>query len=531
VDQAVSRRDVRSSVFAGPLVFGVATVFAVAALGLMFRDSLAYMVRSWSSEEYSHGYVIPLIAILLVIQKRRELSAVGFGGAWTGVLIALAGLTVGLMGDLSTIYMVAQYGFLIALFGIVFSFVGWRGMRHVWLALVYLAFMVPLPSFLYANLSAEMQLISSTLGVWFIRLMGISVFLSGNIIDLGVYKLQVAEACSGLRYLFPLMSFGFLVAYLYRGPFWHKAILFLSTLPITLVMNSFRVGLIGMAVERWGIASAEGVLHFTQGWVIFMACVAILFAEAWILNRFGGERRPMHRAFRLDFPKPAASLQSAARWTPPKPYLGCVGLVLLAAMGSIAMGERVEAALKRQSLATFPMRIGDWKGREFALDAKILDALDVDDYLMANFRRPQDANRVNFYVAYYASQRAGQAAHSPRSCIPGGGWRIEDLTQRSIDNVIPGRQSLGVNRVVIQKGNVKQLVYYWFRQQGRNLTNEYVIKWYLFWDGVTRNRTDGALIRLVTPMLDGDPIEDADQRLSGFVRAIYSPLIPAYVPQ
>ena len=72
MDQAVSRRDVRSSVSAGPLVFGVATVFAVAALGLMFRDGLETMVRDWSKEEYSHGYVIPLIAILLVIQKRRE---------------------------------------------------------------------------------------------------------------------------------------------------------------------------------------------------------------------------------------------------------------------------------------------------------------------------------------------------------------------------------------------------------------------------------------------------------------------------
>jgi EpsI family protein len=239
----------------------------------------------------------------------------------------------------------------------------------------------------------------------------------------------------------------------------------------------------------------------------------------------------MHRAFRLDFPKPAANSRSAARWTPPKPYLGAVALVLLAAMGSIAMGERVEAALERQSLVTFPMRIGDWKGRQFALDGKILDTLDVDDYMMADFRRPRDANRINLYVAYYASQRAGQAAHSPRSCIPGGGWAIEDLTQRSIDNVIPGGQTLGVNRVVIKKGNVRQLVYYWFRQQGRNLTNEYVIKWYLFWDGVTRNRTDGALIRLVTPLRDGDGFDAADQRLSGFVRAVYSPLIPAYVPQ
>ena len=105
--------------------------------------------------------------------------------------------------------------------------------------------MIPLPSFLYFNLSQELQLISSMIGVAVIRLFDISVYLEGNVIDLGVYQLQVVEACSGLRYLFPLMSFGFLISYIYRGPVWQKIVIFLSTIPITVVMNSFRIGVIG----------------------------------------------------------------------------------------------------------------------------------------------------------------------------------------------------------------------------------------------------------------------------------------------
>ena len=105
--------------------------------------------------------------------------------------------------------------------------------------LFFLVFMIPLPNFLLNNLSTKLQLISSELGVAVIRLFDISVYLEGNVIDLGVYKLQVVEACSGLNYLFPLMSLSFIMADLYKAPFWKRAIVFLSSIPITIIMNSF----------------------------------------------------------------------------------------------------------------------------------------------------------------------------------------------------------------------------------------------------------------------------------------------------
>ena len=150
----------------------------------------------------------------------------------------------------------------------------------------YLIFMMPLPTFLYWPLSLKLQMISSEIGVAFISLVGIPVFLGGNVIDLGPYQLQVAEACSGLRYLFPLASFGFLFAVLYKGPFWHRALLVVSTLPITVLMNSFRIGVIGILVDRFGLEQAEGFLHFFEGWIIFIACLAILYLEAALLQRF-----------------------------------------------------------------------------------------------------------------------------------------------------------------------------------------------------------------------------------------------------
>src|SRR5262249_17017045 len=143
--------------------------------------------------------------------------------------------------------------------------------------------------FIDSQLSWRLQLISSELGGLFIRLFGVPVYLTGNIIDLGTYKLQVAEACSGLRYLYPLLGLGFPAAYLFQAPHWQRALVFLSTIPITIVMNSFRIGMVGVLVDRWGMAMADDVLHFFEGWVIFLACAAILAGEIYLLACWSGK--------------------------------------------------------------------------------------------------------------------------------------------------------------------------------------------------------------------------------------------------
>ena len=113
----------------------------------------------------------------------------------------------------------------------------------------------------------------------------------GNIIDLGNYKLQVVEACSGLRYLYPLLSLGFLAAYLFQAPLWQRVVVFISAIPITIVMNSLRIAIVGVLVDRWGTEQAEGLLHFFEGWVIFIVCAAILAAEIWLFARLKGPQK------------------------------------------------------------------------------------------------------------------------------------------------------------------------------------------------------------------------------------------------
>ena len=123
----------------------------------------------------------------------------------------------------------------------------------------------------------------------------------------------------------------------------------------------------------------------------------------------------------------------------------------------------------------------------------------------------------------------GASVHSPRSCIPGGGWEIQSLDQVTVPGVTVSGEPLRVNRVQIQKGNIRHLTYYWFQQRGRVLTNEYLVKWYIFQDALTRRRTDGSLVRLTTLLPPGEPVENAEARLEEMARLVTGQL-ERYLP-
>lgn len=511
----------------GLLLLSYALVFFI------FREGLSLMVQWWDKEEYSHGYMIPAVAAYLLWQRLNNLPSVSERGAWAGFGFLVAGLAAFLLGELSALYTMIQYGFLLSLFGIALSFFGWAGIRLIWVVFVYLIFMIPLPNFLYANLSSQLQLLSSEIGVAVIRLFGISVYLEGNVIDLGPMQLQVAEACSGLRYLFPLMSFGFLIACVYRGPVWQRATLFLSTIPMTILMNSFRIGVIGVTVDRWGIQMAEGFLHDFEGWVVFMGCIGLLFLEIAAFHALNRDGTRMLDRLNLDAPKLTIKASDfRLGWRQQRPFLAALVLLIISLPWLGSLNEREEVIPSRQSFNQFPLYHRDWSGRQLALDGEILDALKLTDYIQADYQLTT-AHRsppVNLYVAWYESQKKGASIHSPRSCIPGGGWRIESLEQRPVANVqhVNGKP-LVVNRALIQKGDHAQLVYYWFEGRGRDITNEYLAKWFIFWDSLTRSRSDGALVRVVTYVPDPVDIDKADAKLAQFIQDFY-PLLPAYTP-
>jgi exosortase D (VPLPA-CTERM-specific) len=431
-----------------------------------------------------------------------------------------------------------RYAFLLVLYGLVLTLTGPVIFRRLWMPLAILIFMVPLPMFITDGLSLDLQLLSSEIGVAVIRAAGISVFLQGNVVDLGSYQLEVAEACSGLRYLFPLMTLSFLIAYLFRGAFWKRVLIFLASVPVTVLMNSLRIGVIGITVDRWGSGMAEGTLHDFEGWLVFMLSLAAVWLLALGLAKIGPAHVRQAGIFNLDAPAPVATAatppgfqdDSQSRVAPvPRPFVVATVLLAVGAVADLAVPERHEVAPVHADFAEFPTRVGEWVGQRGTLERVYLDALRLDDYVISDYR-DQSSLPINFYVAYYQSQRSGHRVHSPMNCIPGGGWAIRKSERRLLPaSAVGGDRPLPVNRLIIELGTQQSLVYYWFQERGRLLTDESLVKWYIFWDALTRNRTDGALVRLIVPITPGAKEADLDARMQRFL-ALVQPGLNRYVP-
>lgn len=520
-----------------PISFAIAVILA----SVSYFDALAYMFNRWMTyEEYSHGIIIPFLSLYILWLRRDQMSLVKWSPSWGGLVIVVVSLLINYMARMASVFSIQQYSYVFTLYGLVICFGGWALFRALSVPLVLLMFMVPIPVFFMNNLSAHLQLLSSKLGVFFIRAAGISVFLEGNVIDLGVYKLQVAEACSGLRYLFPLMTMSFLMAYLFKATLWKRLIVFVSSIPLTLVMNSLRIGAIGILVEYFGISMAEGFLHDFEGWVVFMCSCAVLLLEVRVLSGLGtsasswravlnGFQEQMAASSYVQQPVYSSGLDKSRLSFP---VLSVLFILVISIPLTFALTTKAEAIPLRKSFVEFPSQIGSWVGHRSSMDVIYLDTLQLDDYIISDFidkNNSTDPQIINFYSAWYNSQRAGQSAHSPRTCLPGGGWIMNTLEQIEFSDVLVAGHPLQVNRSIIVNGNKKQLVYYWFQQRGRTITNEYLVKWYLFVDSLMRQRTDGALVRLVVPVDDSHSLKQAEEILQGFVRTLMPTLEP-YIP-
>ncbi len=515
---------------ANPAGFALFVLLILVSLPIFWIGHVS-LAMAWSTAEYSHGPLIPLISLYLFLREQRRMPppATAVRMRWPGLVVLAGALALAGLGNLMRVPDIVTYAFILWVAGVVLTMFGWQRGRHHMLPVFHLVFMLPLPQVLYWKLTIFLQWISSALGVWFLNLGGVAVFLEGNVIDLGVYKLQVAEACSGLRYLFPILSFSYLFAILYRGPLWHKLVLLLSAAPLTVVMNSVRIAIIGVLVDGYGIEQAEGFLHFFEGWVIFLICVAILFGLAMLLQRLAPNPLSLTEAIDLDFEGFGTIFARvfAIRATP-----ALVAAVMLTGAASAAwqtLPATEVTAPARDPLFLFPRQIGNWQSYTVDLEPDVERVLAADDYLNAFYQMPGDQGVVSFFVAWYAKQTEGQGIHSPEVCLPTGGWEVFTLQEVPLDLGDVGYGRFNANRAVIQKGLSKQLVIYWFEGRGKRIANDFRAKLSVLNDSLAMGRTDGALVRYVTPIEPGESEADAEARLMRFMRLSLADL-PEFVP-
>jgi exosortase D (VPLPA-CTERM-specific) len=509
-------------------VFWIPAVLYGALLAGMYFDVLHWLIGSdWMREDYSHCYLIPLAVVYLIWEKRRALESIPSQPTWAGLLPVVAGVCCFWLGELAGEFFVMYLSLWLCILGFSWIHLGWRKLKIIGFPLILLLAMFPPPKVVNNQLTLKLKLISSQMGVELLQLWGMTAYREGNIIDIGYTQLQVVDACSGLRYLIPLMVLGLILAYWFKAPMWRRALLFLSTVPLAIVVNALRIAMTGVLYVRWGAEVAEGFFHGFSGWLIFMCTAGVLWGQMALLKPVprGRAARPPRRSV-LAPPGHGPLREVGKTWLPPASKAA-----ILLLLTSVAFSHGVELREKipvKRSLSTFPVQIGEWSGVTLEMGEEFLRELDLTTYLLIDFTDDQET-LVNFYIAYYESQRKGESIHSPSTCMPGAGWVFNEAGDTEFVYGIGGREKLRVNRASMEKDGARQLVYYWFPMRGRVLTKAYELKLYTFWDALTSRRTDGALVRLITPIYPEEEDGQADARLQCFARQI-GPVLDDFLP-
>jgi len=204
-----------------------------------------------------------------------------------------------------------------------------------------------------------------------------------------------------------------------------------------------------------------------------------------------------------------------------------VSALLLITAGLLQARGRVELQPKAADLETLPFVIDSWHGITEPLAPGVREVLGDGHFLSRLYTSPVE-QPVDLFIAYYSSQRSGDTIHSPKNCLPGSGWTPLESDRILVD--MGANQPIRVNRYVVAQGMERQLVMYWYQAHGRVTPSEYAAKFYLVADSIRMNRSDGGMVRLVTPILPTETLAESQARALKFARVLY-PTLNAYIPK
>lgn len=207
-------------------------------------------------------------------------------------------------------------------------------------------------------------------------------------------------------------------------------------------------------------------------------------------------------------------------------FLLLLGLFLATAIFLYAR-SRPEQVPPRHAVESLPVEFEGWRGQNFVIDPEVRQVLGDGEFLHRGYRRVGEESPIDLFLAYFPSQRTGSTIHSPKNCLPGSGWVPLESGRIQLPDS-KGRPAW-INRYLIARGADRELVLYWYQAHGRIVASEYLAKFYLVADSIRINRSDGALVRFVTPLRPGETPKEGEHRIAQFAERLI-PEISRYIP-
>ena len=494
----------------------------LASFLVCFWSTLEGLFHIWTSDDdYSYALLLPLFSAYLIWERKRDIAATPIStNVWGGLSLVLF-LIMSTYGILGSSPSAVRPAIPFVILSITLLCFGRSMFKVLCFPLSLLFFMIPLSTGVQAWIGVPLKSISTKLGELLLRISGVPVFVEGNIIDLGVTKLQVVDACSGLRYILPLLACGVIFAYFFEKTRWRQFVLVALTIPIAIFTNGFRIGVTGILTQHYGKGAAEGFFHDFSGWLIFLFAFALLF----VFHFF------MKGTIRSNPVKTSANISPGKQQSDSMPRNNTAPVVvtalLLILVGLVSFST---AALPRIELpggfAGFPLVIGSWKGEPTEAIAKDIVKLSGAEEVLSVVYQKEEENKVSLYVGYRGSPflESENFFHSPNICIPSSGWKVLDMKKHQISG-IPNFGSVSVSEMVIEKMGYRQVLYFWFQTKSRTSNDVNINRYHLSLHAIMRDNTYDLFIRPITPLRQGEKVEYAEGRMDQFIREMMPALL------
>ena len=244
---------------------------------IYFRVLAKLVLDWWEIPDFSHGFLVPIFAAYLVWSKKDALLKTKIAPTWIGIGVVALGLVVLLLGVYGAELFLSRVSLVILLIGLVLCFGGWQLLKELRFPLLVLLLAFPIPAIVFNEITLPLQTLASKLASGLLPIFGVPVLREGNIIELPAMKLEVAEACSGIRSLMSLFTLSIFYGYFIEKSFLRRTILALASLPIAIAANAVRILGTGLCVQYWDPDKALGFFHEFSGWVMFLVSLGCLF--------------------------------------------------------------------------------------------------------------------------------------------------------------------------------------------------------------------------------------------------------------
>ena len=246
---------------------------------LLYRQVIVKLVMDWYTDDnYSHGFLIVPLALYFAWERRGRLAKMPLAPNAFGLVVVLGSVGVLMAGLLGSELFLTRISIVGTVAGVLLFVCGWQHLRALAFPVAFLLLMMPIPAILFNQIAFPLQLLASQFGESAMRIANVPVLREGNVLILAKTTLEVAEACSGIRSLVSLLTLAIVLGYFSDPRRWVRTLVALSSIPVAIVTNGFRVAGTGVAAHRFGAGAAEGFFHEFSGWLVFVTAFMLLLA-------------------------------------------------------------------------------------------------------------------------------------------------------------------------------------------------------------------------------------------------------------